>query len=62
MPHNTPFDRHWRQYDAWFDRQEKIFASELNALRRLRPAGRGLEVGVGTGRRGFVAFRTGPAC
>lgn len=50
MPRPTPFDLHWRKYDAWYDRQETVYASELRALSRLHPAGRGLEVGVGTGR------------
>jgi hypothetical protein len=50
MPKITSFNLHWRQYDAWYDKQETINASELKALRRLRPSGRGLEVGVGTGR------------
>jgi ubiquinone/menaquinone biosynthesis C-methylase UbiE len=50
LPRATAFDLHWRQYDAWYDKQEAVYTSELKALRRLRPSGLGLEVGVGTGR------------
>jgi len=40
-----------QEYDAWFERHQPIYASELLALKRLiTPAGLGLEIGVGTGR------------
>jgi len=45
------FDRNANEYDLWFDRHPAIFESELIAIQRLLPvAGRGLEIGVGTGR------------
>ena len=45
------FDEHAQEYDSWFDEQEVLYQSEVNALRRFVPeAGRGVEVGVGTGR------------
>ncbi len=39
------------EYDAWFDEHPDAFESELRAIRRaLTIRGRGLEIGVGTGR------------
>jgi SAM-dependent methyltransferase len=51
MAKTAPFDTHPDRYDAWFDRHEAAYRSELRALRAALPdAGDGLEVGVGTGR------------
>lgn len=52
MPKTEPFDTYPDAYDAWFDRHGDLYASELEAVRRLMPAecAAGLEVGVGTGR------------
>lgn len=51
MPKTAPFEARPDRYDAWFDRHEAAYRSELAALRALLPAeGEGLEVGVGTGR------------
>ena len=52
---NTPrediFDKDAERYDSWFDRNPFAYESEIGALRALLPdRGRGLEVGVGTGR------------
>jgi len=45
------FDRYYERYDAWYDRHPFAYESELKALRKLMPSnGRGLEIGVGTGR------------
>lgn len=50
-PRIEPFVRHHRRYDEWFQRHEAAYVSELLAVRALLPwRGRGLEVGVGTGR------------
>lgn len=47
----VPFDRYPERYDEWFDENRSVYASELEAVRRLLPeVGLGLEVGVGTGR------------
>lgn len=50
--HGTePFIRHHRRYDDWFERHRAAYLSELLAVRTLLPwKGRGLEIGVGTGR------------
>jgi len=51
MPRTAPFDAHTQRYDAWFEKHEAAYISELLALRALVPyTGRGLEIGVGTGR------------
>ena len=45
------FDRSYKRYDAWYDRHAYAYHSEIKALEKMLPAsGRGLEVGVGTGR------------
>ena len=45
------FDRYYRKYDAWYDRNRFAYLSELAAVKRKLPrTGRGLEIGVGTGR------------
>ena len=45
------FEKNVDRYEAWFDRNQAAYQSELEALRALLPKnGKGLEVGVGTGR------------
>jgi SAM-dependent methyltransferase len=47
----TPSTPHWTRYEAWFERHEAAYLSELLALRALVPwSGLGLEIGVGSGR------------
>jgi SAM-dependent methyltransferase len=51
MPRIEPFEQHPDRYDRWFERHPAVFAAEVRALRSLRPlGGRGLAIGVGTGR------------
>jgi SAM-dependent methyltransferase len=51
MPRIAPFEAHHERYDSWFERHQAAYYSELLAIRALLPwEGRGLEVGVGTGR------------
>lgn len=51
MPVVTAFEEHTPEYDQWFDTHEPVYQAELAALRKFVPAtGRGIEVGVGTGR------------
>jgi len=48
---NTVFENSAREYDDWFVRNESAYRSELAAVKAfLPPDGRGLEIGVGTGR------------
>ncbi|MFP4560300.1 MAG: class I SAM-dependent methyltransferase [Thiohalorhabdus sp.] len=51
MPKAAPFEAHHRRYEAWFGEHEAAYISELLALRPFVPwEGRGLEIGVGSGR------------
>jgi len=51
VPGVESFEKNVDKYEAWFDRNRAAYASELEALRALLPkSGKGLEVGVGTGR------------
>ncbi|MBS3781504.1 MAG: class I SAM-dependent methyltransferase [Candidatus Thermoplasmatota archaeon] len=46
-----PFERHHERYDRWFENHEKLYESELEAVRELIPKeGQGIEIGVGSGR------------
>jgi len=50
MPKTGPFDLHSDQYEDWFVRNQFVFQSELNALRKvIPPEGKGIEIGVGSG-------------
>ncbi|MFO7652327.1 MAG: methyltransferase domain-containing protein [Candidatus Krumholzibacteriia bacterium] len=50
-PDGSPFARHHRRYDAWFVHNAAAYDSELRAVGALLPRhGRGLALGVGTGR------------
>ncbi|MGM0442099.1 MAG: class I SAM-dependent methyltransferase [Elusimicrobiota bacterium] len=54
------FDKYADRYDQWYDENKDIFLSELNALKKFIPeTGKGLEVGVGTGR---FASELGVSC
>lgn len=51
MPRAAPFDAHHQRYDAWFEKHEAAYVSELLALRPFVSwEGRGVEIGVGSGR------------
>ena len=51
MPRSAPFQQHHQRYDDWFERHAAAYYSELLAVRALLPwHGRGLSIGVGTGR------------
>ncbi|MBN1526409.1 MAG: class I SAM-dependent methyltransferase [Candidatus Omnitrophica bacterium] len=45
------FDRYYKRYDSWYDKNKFAYLSELAAIRKVLPdKGAGLEIGVGTGR------------
>ncbi|MEJ2382627.1 MAG: class I SAM-dependent methyltransferase [Gammaproteobacteria bacterium] len=51
MPRAAAFEAHHQRYEAWFEKHEAAYISELLALRPFVPwEGRGLEIGVGSGR------------
>lgn len=55
------FDEHSGKYDEWYDRNRFAYLSELKAIRKVLPGkGKGLEIGVGTGRFAAVlGIKTG---
>jgi SAM-dependent methyltransferase len=44
------FDLYYEDYEEWFERHPKIYEEELKTIKALLPKGKGLEVGVGSGR------------
>jgi len=51
MPKISPFQRYTAPYENWFTEHRWVYEAELRAVKALLPeSGRGLEVGVGTGR------------
>ena len=44
------FEQNAAEYDEWFVSNEFVYRAELEAVRQLVPGGRGIEIGVGTGR------------
>ena len=45
------FDQYWRRYDAWYEKHRFAYLSEVEAIKKvLSKKGKGLEIGVGTGR------------
>lgn len=50
MTKHTIFDTHINQYERWFDENNFVYQSELEAIRQLCPTqGRGVEIGIGSG-------------
>lgn len=51
MHETNPFEMHYMEYDAWFDRNVNAYESELLAIREvLPPLGDWVEIGAGSGR------------
>ncbi len=51
MAKTEPFEVYFLEYDEWFEKNRFVYLSELAAVKRLLPKkGRGLEIGVGSGR------------
>ncbi|HPU77474.1 MAG TPA: class I SAM-dependent methyltransferase, partial [Thermosynergistes sp.] len=47
----APFEAHRNRYEQWFEDNRFAYEAEIEAVRLLLPkGGKGLEVGVGTGR------------
>lgn len=44
------FDARADEYEAWFESNRFVYESELAAIRSMLPEGKGLEIGVGSGR------------
>jgi SAM-dependent methyltransferase len=51
MPKISPFEKYAEKYEAWFEKNRRVYEAELRAVKAMIPTkGRGLEIGVGTGR------------
>jgi len=51
VPRIEPFEKNSGRYEQWFEDHPLAYQAELRAVRRLLPKkGRGMEIGVGTGR------------
>ncbi|MBO1927806.1 class I SAM-dependent methyltransferase [Thiomicrorhabdus sp. 6S2-11] len=50
MPKTQGYEAHAAEYDQWFDENPEIYQAEINAIKRLLPQGKGIEVGAGSGR------------
>ena len=51
MPKISPFQKYVDQYETWFKKNRWVYEAELRAVKALIPeTGRGVEIGVGTGR------------
>jgi SAM-dependent methyltransferase len=51
MPKISPFEKHAKRYEEWFEANRWVYEAELRALKAMLPlVGKGVEIGVGTGR------------
>jgi len=44
------FDENFLKYDSWYDKHEREYHEQLEFIRERLPSGKGVEIGVGTGR------------
>jgi len=44
------FNKYVNEYEEWFEKHKFAYLSEIEALRKVIPKGKGIEIGVGTGR------------
>lgn len=44
------FNIHYNDYDNWYNKHNKEYNDQINFIRNLIPEGKGIEIGVGTGR------------
>jgi len=52
---NSVFDKYYKKYDAWYDKNKFAYLSELEAIKKVLPKrDNGLEIGVGTGRFAYA--------
>jgi len=51
MPRISPFEKYAEQYEEWFKKNRWVYEAELRAVKAMLPVGgRGVEIGVGSGR------------
>jgi ubiquinone/menaquinone biosynthesis C-methylase UbiE len=44
------FEENWKEYDSWYEEHQKEYYDQIGFIRKVLPGGKGLEIGVGTGR------------
>ncbi|BCN93782.1 type 11 methyltransferase [Thiomicrorhabdus immobilis] len=50
MPKTQGYESHATTYDEWFDENPDIYQAEIEAIKKLLPEGKGIEIGAGSGR------------
>ena len=50
MAKTKPFDTQVDRYEGWFEKNHLAYESQVEAVRSVLPPGKGVEIGVGTGR------------
>jgi len=45
-----PFEKFTQRYERWFEKYHYTYITEIKALKKLLPSGKGIEIGVGSGR------------
>jgi len=51
MANIEPFEKYYNEYEDWFEKNDTVYRSELQAVEKFIPKNRkGVEIGVGTGR------------
>ena len=50
MAKTKPFDTQVDRYEGWFEKNNLAYESQVEAVRSVLPQGKGVEIGVGTGR------------
>ena len=50
MPRIEPFEHFYQRYEQWFEKHYPVYLSEIEALKKVIPEGKGIEIGTGTGR------------
>ena len=50
MAKTKPFDTQVDRYEGWFEKNNLAYESQVEAVRSVLPMGKGVEIGVGTGR------------
>ena len=44
------FDLYYQEYENWFEKHPEIYKAEIETIKTLLPKGKGMEVGVGSGK------------
>jgi len=44
------FDENWYNYDKWYEFHKNEYIEEIEFLKSILPSGKGIEIGIGTGR------------